>query len=126
MAVISIWNYPPVVITKEKALRDNDQLKFNDTIDNNPITRWARNRLGIIQMNKWILSDENQALATRIKLALSSDEELPDVLFILDKDIPELLSVLLESGKVIDLEEAFNTYAPTRIKEAYKKKIPRY
>ncbi|MDF2651146.1 MAG: hypothetical protein K0Q73_6951, partial [Paenibacillus sp.] len=82
---------------------------------------WARDRLGIIQTNKWVLADQNQALATRIKLALSSDEELPDVLFISDKEIPELLGDLVESGKVMDLEEAFNKYAPPRIKEAYQK-----
>ncbi|MCD1257265.1 extracellular solute-binding protein [Paenibacillus athensensis] len=110
---------PPVVITTAKALRDNDQLKFNDTIDNNPISRWARERLGIIQTNAWLLSDQNQALATRIKLALSGGEELPDVLFITDKDMPELLDELAESGKIMDIDDAFERYASARMKEAY-------
>lgn len=112
---------PPVVITTAKALRDYDKLKFNDTTENNPITRWAKERLGIIQTNKWIVTDQNDALATRIKLALSSGEELPDVLYLTNHLIPELLGDLVASGKIMSVEEAFEQYAPARVKEAYEK-----
>lgn len=109
-----------VVVTTAKALRDYDMLRGSDTADNNPVTRWARERLGIVQMNKWILSDQNQGLATRIKLALSSNEEIPDVLFIKDKEIPEILGDLVKSGKIMEVEEAFTRYASPRLKEAYR------
>ncbi|MDF2961332.1 MAG: hypothetical protein K0S39_3067 [Paenibacillus sp.] len=112
---------PPVVITTAKALRDNDKLKFNDTPENNPITRWAKDRLGIIQKNKWIVTDQNDALATKIKIAISGGDELPDVLFLTNHDIPELLQDLVDSGKIMNIEEAFEAYASTRIKEAYRK-----
>ncbi|MDF2814958.1 MAG: hypothetical protein K0Q81_1158 [Paenibacillus sp.] len=110
----------PVVITTAKALRDYDILKSEDTIDNNPITRWARERLGIIQKNKWVLTDQNQAMATRVKLALSGNEELPDILFLSDKDIPDLLESLVKSGKFMDIGQAFEAYASPRVKEAFR------
>ncbi|MCR8636574.1 extracellular solute-binding protein [Paenibacillus radicis (ex Xue et al. 2023)] len=112
---------PPVVITTAKALRDYDKLKYNDTTENNPITRWAKDRLGIIQKNKWIVTDQNAALATKIKLALSGGDELPDVLFLTNHDIPELLGDLVDSGQIMNVEEAFEAYAPKRVKEAYEK-----
>ncbi|SDC41028.1 putative aldouronate transport system substrate-binding protein [Paenibacillus sp. UNCCL117] len=112
---------PPVVITTAKALRDFGALSGSDTTENNPITRWAKDRLGIIQKNKWIVTEQNEALTTRIKLALSEGEELPDVLFLTNHDIPELLESLVDSGKIMDIEQAFETYAPPRVKEAYEK-----
>jgi len=112
---------PPVVITTAKALRDYDKLKFKDTTENNPITRWAKEKLGVIQTNKWIVTDQNDALATRIRLALSSGEELPDVLYLTHHDYPELLRDLVDSGRIMNVEEAFEKYASPRVKEAYKR-----
>ncbi|MEF3305395.1 ABC transporter substrate-binding protein [Paenibacillus sp. GYB003] len=110
---------PPVVITTAKALRDYDKLRDGDTTEHNPITRWAKEKLGIIQSNKWIVTDRNEALATRVRLALSGGEELPDVLFLTNHDIPELLGDLVASGRIMSVEEAFAQYAPSRVKEAY-------
>lgn len=112
---------PPIVITTAKALRNDHKLKDGDTVEDNPISRWARDRLGIIQTNKWIVTDQNDALTTRIKLALSGGEELPDVLFLTDAQIPGLLPDLIASGSIMDIGEAFETYAPARVKEAYAK-----
>lgn len=112
---------PPVTISTAIAMRDNSQLKNGDTPENNPITRWARDRLGIIQTNRWVVTDQNEALSTRIKLALSGGEELPDVLFLTNHDLPELLNDLAESGQIMPIEEAFEAYAPPRVKEAYAK-----
>lgn len=44
----------PIVITTAKALREYDILKGNDTTENNPITRWARERLCVVQTNQWM------------------------------------------------------------------------
>lgn len=112
---------PPVVISTAKALRNDDKLKDGDTTEDNPISRWARDRLGIIQTNKWIVTDQNDALTTRIKLALSGGEELPDVLFLTDAQIPGLLPDLVASGSIMDIAGAFEAYAPARVKEAYEK-----
>ncbi|TBL77324.1 ABC transporter substrate-binding protein [Paenibacillus thalictri] len=111
---------PPVVITTAKAMHHYGKLRFGDTTENNPITRWARDRLGIIQTNKWIVTDQNEAMATRVKLALSSGEELPDVLFLTNHEIPELLDDLVASDRVMNVEDAFAKYAPPRVKEAFE------
>ncbi len=110
---------PPVTITTAKALRDNDKLQFGDTPANNPITRWAKEKLGIIQTYKWIVTDQNDALVNKIRLALASREELPDVLFLTQHEIPELLPELAASGQIMSVEQAFEQYAPKRVKEAY-------
>ncbi len=109
-----------ITITTAKALRDYDVLKGSDTIDHNPITRWAKERLGIKQVNKWVLTDQNQSMATRIKLALTSGEELPDVLFVKRQDLPEVLFDLAKSGKVMPMKTAYEAYANPRIKEAFR------
>lgn len=110
---------PPVTITTAKALRDNDKLQFGDTPSDNPITRWAKEKLGIIQTYKWIVTDRNEALVNKIRLALASGEELPDVLFLTQHEIPELLPELAASGRIMSVEQAFEQYAPMRVKEAY-------
>jgi putative aldouronate transport system substrate-binding protein len=109
----------PIVITTAKALRDYDILKDGDTIDDNPITRWAEDRLCIAQTNKWLVTDQNEALTDRIKSALASGEALPDVLFLTNHDLPGLLADLADSGAIMDISEPFEQYAPERIKAAY-------
>ena len=109
----------PVVITTAKALRDYDVLRNGDTIDDNPITRWAKERLCVVQTNKWLVTDQNEALADRIKSSIAGGEALPDVLFLTNHDLPELLDDLAASGKIMDVGEPFERYAPERIKAAY-------
>jgi len=110
---------PPVTITTAKALRDNDKLQFGDTPADNPITRWAKEKLGIIQTYKWIVTDQNDALVNKVRLALTSGEELPDVLFLTQHEIPELLPELAASGQIMSVDRVFEQYAPKRVKEAY-------
>jgi putative aldouronate transport system substrate-binding protein len=111
----------PVTISTAKALRDYDTLKNNDTPEDNPITRWAKERLGIIQTNKWILTGQKDALETKVRIALSGDEELPDVMFLTNHEMPSLLEDLVGSGKIMNIEEAFANHASDRIKYAYEK-----
>jgi len=108
----------PVVVTTAKALRDYDILKYGDTTENNPITRWARDKLCIVQTNKWMVQDN--ALGDRIRTALSNGEELPDVLFVTNHDLPGLLRDLTEAGQIREMGSVFEEYAPDRIKEAYR------
>lgn len=109
----------PVTISTAKALGDFATLKNGDTIENNPITRWAKERLCIRQVNEWLVADRNQTLTDRIKQALTNRERLPDVLFLTSHDLPGMLPDLAASGQIEDIREAFDAYAPPRIKEAY-------
>jgi putative aldouronate transport system substrate-binding protein len=109
----------PVTITTAKALRSYDVLRDGDTVDDNPITRWAKERLCIVQTNKWLVVDQNEALTERIRSALAGGEALPDVLFLTNHDLPGLLADLAGSGAIMDVGEPFERYAPERIKAAY-------
>ncbi|MFC0216430.1 extracellular solute-binding protein [Paenibacillus chartarius] len=110
---------PPITITTAKALSGSDKLKPGDTLDDNPMSRWARDRLGIIQTYKWTVTDQSDALATKVRLALTGGEELPDVLFLSNHDLPELLPELVGSGEIMDMGQAFENYASPRVKEAF-------
>lgn len=108
---------PPVTITTAISLRPNNELRNGDTPENNPVTRWQEETLGIIQKYQWTLTDADNALETRIQLALSSGEELPDVLSI---NSDTLLATLIESGRIMNIDEAFDKFATKRVKRAYE------
>ncbi|ANE49120.1 hypothetical protein SY83_22465 [Paenibacillus swuensis] len=109
---------PPVTVTSAIAIRDSDKLRGGDTPENNPITRYFEETNGIKTKWKWLLTDQNDALNQKIRLALASGEELPDVLAVGDA---VLLNELIESGSIMSIDEAFEKYASPRTKEAYEK-----
>ncbi|RKN70597.1 extracellular solute-binding protein [Paenibacillus ginsengarvi] len=111
---------PPIVITTARVLSDSDlnKMKEPDTIDDNPITRWSKARLGIDPSNMWVLADE-AALEKKLRLALTGDEELPDVLLLNNRVLPRMLEELAASGRFADIGESFERYASPRLKEAY-------
>ncbi|XID92899.1 ABC transporter substrate-binding protein [Paenibacillaceae bacterium WGS1546] len=107
-------------ITTAKALRDYDILKGDDTTENNPITRWARDRLCVVQTNQWMVADQDQALGDRIRTALSNGEPLPDVLFLRSQDLPSILRDLIAADRIREMGSVFEEYASDRLKEAYE------
>lgn len=113
---------PPVSISTALVLNDSDlkKLKAPDTIEDNPITRWARDSLGVVQTYKWVLPDE-AALNNKVKMAIAGGEELPDAIYLNDSILPELLDDIAASGRFMEVEEAFERYASPRLKEAYAK-----
>lgn len=114
-------SFETVEITTSRVLNDIDpsKLRNGDTMDDNPISRWAEKRFGVVQRNKWIVADE-AALEQRIRLALAGEEELPDVLYLNDSILPILLKDVAASGRFLDVGEAFEKYASPRLKEAYR------
>lgn len=108
---------PTVKITAAIALRDSDKLRFGDTPEDNPMRRWFRDNMGIDVEYKWQMSDVNNALETKIRLALTSGEELPDVLYVNDE---VLLSELIASGRIMSIDEVYEKYASPRTKAIYE------
>ncbi|RXZ82631.1 extracellular solute-binding protein [Paenibacillaceae bacterium] len=106
-----------VTITGAKALREVDKLRNGDTPEDNPMTRWMADNLNAKFTYKWLLNDQNDALDTKIRLALASGEKLPDLLFI---SSPVLLDELIESGSIMAIDEAFDQYATERTKQVYE------
>ncbi|OXS59341.1 hypothetical protein B1A99_12040 [Cohnella sp. CIP 111063] len=109
---------PPVTISTAFAIRDLDKLRNGDTYEDNPLTRWYRDNLGIQTKYQWLLTDQGDALNQKIRLAMASGEKLPDLLPISDN---VLLNELIESGQIMSIDEAFEKYASPRTKEAYAK-----
>lgn len=107
---------PPITITTAIAVRPIDVLRPGDTLENTPVTRWMRDTLGIILKYKWTVTDADNALNTRIQLALSSGEELPDVLAV---GHDQLFANLIDSGKIQTIDDAYDKYATERVKYAY-------
>ncbi|MFC3770062.1 hypothetical protein [Paenibacillus sp. GCM10012303] len=111
---------PPIVVTTARVLSDSDldKMKEPDTIDDNPISRWSIAKLGIATSNMWVLADE-AALEKKVRLALTGEEELPDVLLLNNRILSRLLDELVASGRFADIGVSFERYASPRLKEAY-------
>lgn len=109
---------PPIEITTAIALRDSDKLLNGDTLENNPLSRWAKDNLGVIVKYKWQMTDQGDAMKQKIRLAMASGEELPDVLNVGDA---ALLNDLIDSGEIEPVGDAFDKYATPRTKEAFEK-----
>lgn len=108
-------------ITTAKALRDYEILQNGDTPDNNPITRWALRSLCVKQTNAWMVKDVDNALSERIRAALIGGEQLPDVVFLTNHELPSLLGDLVQAGAIEDIAAAFDRYASARVREAYSR-----
>lgn len=105
---------PPVTITAALQLKPSDKLRNGDTPEDNPISRWFRDNLGIVTKYKWVVTD---SLETKVRLAMTSGEELPDVLSVSGT----LFEDLVASGKIQSIDEAFEKYATERVKDSYIK-----
>ncbi|MGO4544995.1 extracellular solute-binding protein [Paenibacillus sp. 2TAB23] len=105
---------PPVTITAALQLKPSDKLRNGDTPEDNPISRWFSDNLGIVTKYKWVVTD---SLETKVRLAMTSGEELPDVLSVSGT----LFEDLVASGKIQSIDEAFEKYATERVKDSYIK-----
>jgi len=94
----------------------NNNLPYRDgeSIQDNVHTRWTKEQLGINITYDWTTSGDQ--CANKIRLALAGNQKLPDVMVIGDK---QLLGELIEAGKIIDISEAFDTYASDQVKAIY-------
>ncbi|MCU6710229.1 extracellular solute-binding protein [Paenibacillus sp. J5C_2022] len=105
---------PPVTITTVKRLAGAVEFKNGETADDNVHYRWAKEKLGIEIKNLWSVKDTNGAYATKLKLALSSNEKMPDVLFASGAEA----QLLIDSGKFMEVGELFDKYASDTWKKA--------
>ncbi|MWV46032.1 extracellular solute-binding protein [Paenibacillus sp. HJL G12] len=108
---------PPITITTVSPVI-GPQYKFmeGDSLNDNFHIRWARDTLGINIKFLWNV-DGTEAYQTKQRLMLASNEQLPDVMYVHNNQI----NTFIESGQVMDITEAFEKYAPERLKEAFNK-----
>jgi putative aldouronate transport system substrate-binding protein len=108
---------PPITMTIAK---QQDELagkyKEGESIDDNVLTRWGEDNLGI-KIKTTLLGGDAANYNTKLRLALTGAEKLPDVLPVYDL---QLVSDLIESGRVKDVGTDIKKYMPERLKKIYE------
>jgi putative aldouronate transport system substrate-binding protein len=99
---------PPVTITTIRGIDPTAKFKNGETWENNVHTKWAKETLGVDIKTLWSAQVGDGSINTKLRLMLSSGEELPDVMSIIDKDT---VNMFIDSGKVMSVDEAFEKYA---------------
>lgn len=107
---------PPIEITTARPVGSDYTFINGETIHDNVHNTWAEEELGIIINDVWETAD-NEAYHTQLRLSLTSSDPLPDA-FIVQDTI--LIDDLIQSGRVMDIKEAFDKYASERLKELYE------
>jgi len=107
---------PPITVTTVGAISPSMKFKNGETMEDNVHTRWALERFGIQLKYLWTSSTQNNAFNTRIRLALSANEPMPDILAI---DDIQLANDLIDSGKFMEVGKLWEKHAS----EMYKKAV---
>lgn len=106
---------PPVTISTVWGVDPAITFRSGETIENNVATRWAKERLGIEIKSLWSVTDTNNAYVTKLRLAMTSGQEMPDIVTVNDS---LLIQDLIESGLFQDAGALFDKYASDTWKEA--------
>ncbi|MEK4287381.1 MULTISPECIES: hypothetical protein [unclassified Paenibacillus] len=117
-AVLKDGKYdPPITINIAKQQDENAGKYINgESLNDNVLTRWGVENLGI-NIQTTLLGGDASQYNTKLRLALTGSEKLPDVLPVYDTSLE---NDLIQSGLVKDIAEDINKYMPERLKEIYK------
>lgn len=107
---------PPVTITTARPVGTDYTFINGEDINNNVHNKWAKEKLGIEIKDLWSTAD-NGAYHTKLRLSLTTQDQLPDVFIVQDVN---LIADLIQSGKVKDIGADFEKYASDRIKKIYE------
>ncbi len=111
--------YDPVLtITIAKQLDENTgRYGDGEDINKNPMVDLAVEKLGI-KMETVLLGGDAGNYDTKLRLALTGSEELPDVFPVYGT---QMIADMIESGQVRAIDEDIEKYMPERLKEIYEK-----
>ncbi|SDX08441.1 extracellular solute-binding protein [Paenibacillus sp. CF384] len=104
VTISTVWGVDPAL-----------KFKNGESIENNVSTKWALDTLGIKIDSLWSVTDTNNAFATKLRLSMSSGQDLPDVVTVGDS---QLAQDLIETGAFRDVGELFDQYANEKWKTA--------
>lgn len=108
---------PTVTIHTVRGLKSDTKFRKGENVQNNVHNRWAEKELGIKFNYLWTAPNDEQ-YNNKLRLALSSGERLPDVFLVSDSI---LIHDLIQSGRVMPVDEAIEKYASPRLKEIFNK-----
>ncbi|CAM4329290.1 type 2 periplasmic-binding domain-containing protein [Paenibacillus tarimensis] len=101
---------PPVTISTVWGVDPALKFKNGESIENNVATKWALDKFGIDIKSLWSVTDTNGAYATKLRLSLTSGQDLPDIV-VVGNDDPQLAQDLIDSGAFQDAGALFDKYA---------------
>jgi putative aldouronate transport system substrate-binding protein len=99
---------PAITMTTVGQIGAGLTFRDNETMENNVHTWWAQDRFGINLKYLWTTTTANNAFITRMRLALSANEQMPDVVAI--DNIP-LVTDLIDSGKFMKVGDLWEQLA---------------
>lgn len=107
---------PEITITIGKQ-QDENTGRYGDgeDINKNPMTELTRESLGI-NMETTLLGGDASNYETKLRLALTSSDDLPDVFPVYSA---QLAADMIESGMVKDITDDITNLMPDRLKEIY-------
>lgn len=108
---------PEVTLTTVWGVDPELKFKRGETIENNIATRWAREQFGIHIQTLWSITDTNGAYGTKLRLSMSSGQEMPEVVTVGASDIT-IAQDLIDSGLYAEVGAMFDKYASSTWKKA--------
>ena len=109
---------PTLTITIAKQLDENaGKYAEGDDINKNPMVELTEEKLGI-KLETTLLGGDAGNYDTKLRLALTGSEELPDVFPVYGT---QMIADMIESGRVKAIDEDIEKYMPERLKEIYDK-----
>lgn len=113
---------PPVTLTTWGTYNKTTKFKDGETFENNSARTWMKDNLGVDIQYPWTSQWENNAYVTKLRLSLSANEPLPDVIAVsTDDQGKQLIKDLIETGSFMDVTELFNKYASPTYKDILDK-----
>ncbi|MBU5351873.1 extracellular solute-binding protein [Paenibacillus barcinonensis] len=106
---------PAVSVTMVRSEDPTVKFKNGENYVDNVHTRWAKDTLGVEMKTLWTSSAVDYD--TKLKLMLSSGDQIPD-LFVANSSQSNTINTFIDSGKLLDVTEAFDKYASDTWKAA--------
>jgi putative aldouronate transport system substrate-binding protein len=106
---------PAVTLTTAWGIDPELKFKNGESMENNVATKWAKEQFGIDIKSLWSVTDTNGAFATKLRLAMSSGQEMPDIVTVGDN---LLAQDLIDSGMYQEVGPLFDKYASDTWKKA--------
>lgn len=103
-------------ITTVRTLDDGTVFKDGEDVNDNVVTEWAEEELGIHFENLWTRPNDEQ-YNQQMRLGMSANEPLPDVFQVTDG---QMIADLIESGRVMPIDDAIEEHASPRLKELFE------
>ncbi|KGE17886.1 sugar ABC transporter [Paenibacillus wynnii] len=108
---------PEVTITTVWGVDPELKFKNGESIENNVATKWAKEKFGINIKSLWSITDTNGAFGTKLRLSMSSGQEMPEVVTIGTAD-STIAQDLIDSGMYAEVGTLFDKYASDSWKQA--------